>query len=249
MIISIVNQKGGTAKTTTTLNLGCALARLGSNVLLVDMDAQASLSYSLGFLQPEHTISEVFHEEVKISEAIMESPEGLDVLPSDIGLADVELALTDTERREFYLQEIIKPIAKRYDFVLIDCPPSMSLLTVNALVASDHVIIPMQLDVLSLQGLELILKTVEKVKVNFNKRLDVLGIIPVLVDFRRKLTQEVLEYLKEQFEVRVFEQMIRTNVKASEAPSFGKSVISYAPASNSAKDYMAFADEINRLEG
>ena len=248
MIISIVNQKGGTAKTTTTLNLGCALAKHKKKVLLVDMDAQASLTYSMGFMNIPHTISHVFHQEKTTKEVIIQTEEKVDLLPSDITLADVELAMTSSEDRESYLKEILLGLNSTYDYILIDSPPSMSLLTINALTASDYVLIPMQLDVLSLQGLELIIQTVNKVKQSFNDQLEIIGILPVLVDFRRKLTSEVLEYLNEQFSYKVFKSMIRSNVKASEAPSFGKSVISYAPLSNSAQDYASFAKEILKFK-
>jgi chromosome partitioning protein len=249
MVISIVNQKGGTAKTTTTFNLGSALAKRGFDVLLVDFDAQASLTYSMGFMEIEQSIADVLREDTTFEHALM-STEGLSLMPASISLADVELSLLEAENREFFLKELLDDVSSRYDFVLIDCPPSLSILTVNALVASEGIIVPMQLDVLSLQGLELILQTISRVKSSFNSQLQMLGVLPVLVDARRKLSQEVLDYLDESFDVHVFKEMIRMNVKASEAPSFGKSVIDYAPSSNSAKDYTRFSEElINLIKG
>lgn len=246
MIYSIVNQKGGTAKTTTTLNLGSALAKEGFKVLLVDFDAQASLTYSLGHLDIKHSISDVLRQDVTFKAALINS-EAFDLMPSDIGLADLELSLLEADKREYFLENILLEPAKLYDYILIDCPPSLSILTINALTSSDRVIVPMQLDVLSLQGLELILKTIDSIKTALNPKIQLLGVLAVLVDARRKLTQEVLDYLDENFEVRVFESMIRMNVKASEAPSFGQSVLDYAPSSNSARDYKDLANELIKL--
>jgi chromosome partitioning protein len=246
MIISIVNQKGGTAKTTTTLNLGSGLARLGKKVLLVDWDAQGNLSYALGFQQPSPTISDVLHDDASLRESILHHEDGIDLIPSGISLADTEFSMAEADDRTSFLQSILDTVKKDYHFILIDCPPSLSLLTLNALRASQGVIIPMQADVLSLQGLELILQTIEKVKKNYNQDLTILGILPVMVDFRRKLTQEVLEHIKMEYEVPIFQSFIRNNVRASEAPSFGKSVIEYAPRSNSAIDYLNFSKEIKK---
>ena len=134
-----------------------------------------------------------------------------------------------------------------YDYVLIDCPPSLSILAVNALFASDKVIIPMLMEVLSLQGLDQIVQTIEKINGSYGKSLEVLGILPVMVDKRRKLSEEVKEYINENYDVRIFDSMIRNNVKASEAPSFGQSVVHYAPRSNSAQDYLGFSKEFLRL--
>jgi chromosome partitioning protein len=159
MIISIVNQKGGTGKTTSTVNIGSALALKGKRVMLIDLDPQGSLSYSLGLTSFEHSISEAFTGEVLLKD-ILVTKENMDVIPSNIGLADIELGLADEQERENFLTKILAPIKSEYDFILIDCPPSLSLLTVNALCASDQVIIPMQMEVLSLQGLELINTTI-----------------------------------------------------------------------------------------
>ena len=165
------------------------------------------------------------------------------IVPSDMNLAEIELAMAASEGRERFLAEVLSPYKDQFDQILIDCPPSLSLLTVNALTAADSVLIPMQMEVLSLQGLELISGTIHKIKKSFNPGLQVLGILPVMVDTRKRLSTEVYEYIKENYDVPVFEQKIRTNVKASEAPSFGQSVIQYAPTSNSAQDYKAFAKE------
>ena len=176
-------------------------------------------------------------------EDILFEREGLSVAPSDNQLADTELSLARSGGHENALAEIINNVTG-YDYVLIDCPPSLSTLTINALLASHKVIIPMQMEVLSLQGLDQIIQTIEKVRSSFSKELSIEGVLPVMVDSRRKLSQEVKEHIEENYELRIFNSMIRNNVKASEAPSFGKSVIGYKPTSNSAVDYMRFADEI-----
>lgn len=244
-VVAIVNQKGGTGKTTTTLNLGSALAKKKKRILLLDMDAQGNLGYSLGVTDFEQSLADVFLGDIQLSEVIARR-ENMDIAPSGIGLADVELSLSDAENRSDYLKDILSEVSG-YDYVLIDCPPSLSLLTVNALNAADQVVVPMQMEVLSLQGLDLITETVRKVKQSLNPDLEILGILPVMVDKRRKLSAEVHEHISQNYEVRIFQSVIRNNVKASEAPSFGSSVIEYAPTSNSARDYMTFANEFLKL--
>ena len=244
-IISIVNQKGGTGKTTTTLNLSSALAQLGKKVLAIDMDAQGNLGYSLG-LEAEYSVVDVLEDSKKIADILLES-EGFDILPSDMRLVDLELTLGEIADRHKVLSDKIKKVAKSYDYVLIDCPPSLSILAVNALYASDYVIIPMLMEVLSLQGLDQIITTIDKINSGYKKKLEVLGVLPVMVDRRRKLSTEVKEYIQENYDLRIFDNMNRNNVKASESPSFGKSVINYAPSSNSALDYKAFAKEVTKL--
>lgn len=245
-IISIVNQKGGTGKTTTSINLGSALAQSGKKVLLIDMDAQGNLGYSFG-LDGDHTISDVLEGEKTITEVIQQSEEGLDIVSSDMRLVDIELSLIDMDERQSVLNSHIDQVKANYDYILIDCPPSLSILAVNALFASDKVIIPMLMEVLSLQGLDQIVQTIEKINSSYGQSLEVLGILPVMVDKRRKLSEEVKEYINENYDVRIFDSMIRNNVKASEAPSFGQSVVHYAPRSNSAQDYLNFSAEFLRL--
>ncbi|MEO9871845.1 ParA family protein [Ekhidna sp.] len=243
--ISIVNQKGGTGKTTTSINLGSALTKLGQKVLILDMDSQGNLGYSVG-LDDGETISDVFEGNAQIQD-IIQDREGMDIIPSDMRLVDIELSLIEMDDRHKVLDSYLSKISKKYDYVLIDCPPSLSILAVNALYASDKVIVPMLLEVLSLQGLDQIIQTIQKINSSYKKKLEVLGILPVMVDKRRKLSEEVTDYIKENYDLKIFESMIRNNVKASEAPSFGQSVIAYAPNSNSGKDYMSFAEEVIRL--
>jgi chromosome partitioning protein len=240
MILSIVNHKGGTGKTTTTINLGSALAAHGCSVLLVDFDAQGSLTYSLGIDDGEPTIADAFHGETSIEQLLIER-ERMHVLPSGSKLADVELAIAKSDDRFYHLKNLLAPLLQ-YDFVLIDCPPSLSLLTLNALAASDYVIVPMQMDVLALRGLDSMLQTVKKVNA-LNPSLEVLGILPIMVDPRKNINQEILSHIKSNYTERVFKQVIHISVKAAEAPSFGKSVVQYAPSSSSAVDYKALAKE------
>jgi chromosome partitioning protein len=245
MIISIVNHKGGTGKTTTALNLGACLAVKGKSVLLVDFDAQASLTYSLGIEEGKPGISELLLREATAEEVIKEK-EGMHVLPASTSLADVEFSMAKADNEPTYLKLLLDELPT-YDYVLIDCPPSISLLTVNALYASEAVIIPVAMEALSVRGLDLILDTIDTIQKTINPALKVLGVLPVIVDKRKNLSQEIIEYINRNYEVRIFKNHIRANVKASEAPSFGKSIIKYAPSSPSALDYLGFTDELIKL--
>ncbi len=244
-IYAIINQKGGTGKTTTAVNLGCALAKKKKKVLLVDLDPQGNMSYWLGAGELETSMADVISQDAKIQDILIER-EGLDLAPSDMSLANLEINIASEEDRESLLDQALTGV-DRYDYVLIDCPPSLSLLTVNALTVADKVIVPLQMEVLSLQGLDQILSTIEQIKEVLNENLVIEGLLPVMVDSRRKLSKEVHEVISDNYDIRIFKTQIRTNVRASEAPSFGQSVISYAPTSNSAKDYMEFAKEIIKL--
>jgi len=244
-VVAIINQKGGTGKTTTTINLGSALTKLGQKVLLLDLDPQGNLSYSLGVNEFTHSMADVLLGEKALTE-ILEEREGMQLAPANIHLADAELSLASADERESILSNALQ-LVEGFDFILIDCPPSLSVLTLNALLASDKVIITMQMEVLSLQGLDMIMQTIQKVNKVFNKKIAVEGILPVMVDKRRKLIQEVREYIDENYDLHIFKSFIRNNVKASEAPSFGQSVIAYQPSANSAVDYTAFAKEFLEL--
>jgi chromosome partitioning protein len=239
-IVAVVNQKGGTGKTTTVLNLGSALAKLGRRVLLVDLDPQANLTYSLG-ITPDGTVADVLRGERGFDEILVEQ-EGMAVAPGSRALADVEVALASEEGRERVLRERLAG-ARDYDVVLLDCPPSLSVLTLNALEAADAVLIPVQLEVLALQGLTQLLDTVRDVRRVLNRRLRVKGIVPVMVDVRRSLSGEILSAIENNVDERVFETVIRENVRVAEAPSFARSVLAYAPSSHGARDYTALAQE------
>ncbi|MBJ6119688.1 ParA family protein [Pontibacter sp. BT310] len=239
--VAVINQKGGTGKTTTTINLGSALSKLGKRVLLLDLDPQGNLSYSLAVTEPKATLADAFLGNATLQDVLIEK-DGLWIAPGSNELVDVEISLVSQPEREKFLQSMLKDL-KGFDYILIDCPPSLSVLTLNALTASTEVLIPLQMEVLTLQGLDQILNTVEKVKKAFNSKLKIKGIVVVMFDMRRKLSQEVLDYLQQNIKEYIFKQNIRLNVKLAEAPSFGRSIIDYDATSNGAKDYMALADE------
>lgn len=242
-IISIVNQKGGTGKTTTTINLGSAFARLGKKVLLLDLDPQGNLSYSLGLSDVKYSMANVFEGKSSLSDIIVKK-DSLYIAPGSGELVDIEISLVNLPNRESILKEKLNVLRDEFDYILIDSPPSLSLLTLNSLNAANEVLIPLQLEVLTMQGLGQILGTVQQVKSTLNPKLKVKGIAFVMYDKRRKLSHEVYEYIKENVEENIFKTLIRSNVKIAEAPSFGKSVIDYDPSSHGANDYMSLAKEI-----
>lgn len=249
MIISIVNQKGGTAKTTTAVNFAVGLSQRGKKILVVDFDAQGNLSFCFGISDSKKEVSAILLGESDFQEVVIRYGE-IDIIPSTTALSDLELSLAGYDDRAFLLKKTLNKIRKNYDFVIIDCAPSLSLLTINALVASDSVLIPLQLSVLGIQGLDMILETIEKVKNNFNESIKIEGVLPVMVDMRRKLSTEVLTHIKENYSVSIFDTKIRNSVRAMEAPSFTKSVIEYAPKSNPAIDYIDFTNEfLNKKDG
>jgi len=240
-IVSVINQKGGTGKTTTSINLGSALSKKGKKILLIDLDPQANLSYSLGIEEPAGTLADVFTGGKKLADVLVHQG-NLSIAPGSNELVDIEISLVSQPERERFLKNILTG-TKGYDYILIDCPPSLSILTVNALAASDEVVIPLQMEVLTLQGLSQILNTIKQVRTAFNAKLKVKGIVVVMFDKRRKLSAEIQEYLEQNIDERIFDTRIRLNVKLAEAPSFGKSVLDYDPSSNGAQDYLSLAEE------
>lgn len=241
-IVAITNQKGGTGKTTTAINLGSSLASLGKKVLLIDFDPQANLSYSFGIKSSDGSIAEVLQGK-KTLQLLLVEREGLLIAPSSISLADVEVSLSNKIGREIILKECLAGL-EGYDYVFIDSPPSLSMLTVNALNAADEVLIPAQVEILSLQGLKQLLDTINEVKRVLNKDLKIAGIIACMYDSRRRLSDEVLNEMQKSLkEERIFKTVIRENVRIAEAPSFAKSVLAYAPNSHGAEDYLNLAKE------
>ncbi|WP_299822281.1 ParA family protein [uncultured Pontibacter sp.] len=240
-VVAVINQKGGTGKTTTTINLGSAISKSGKKVLLIDLDPQSNLSYSLAIPGSNGTLADVFLGAKNLKDILVEK-DGLWVAPGSNDLVDIEISLVSEKSRESFLKNILSD-TKGFDYVLIDCPPSLSVLTLNALTAAHEVLIPLQMEVLTLQGLDQITKTVDRVKKAFNSKLKVKGIVVVMFDMRRKLSLEVLHYLQENVEEKIFKSQIRLNVKLAEAPSFGKSILDYDPNSNGAKDYQALSEE------
>ncbi len=243
-IIAITNQKGGTGKTTTAINLSAALASLGKKILVVDLDSQSNLTYAFGIKPEKGTLAEVLQSKQSLQTIIVEK-EGVSIIPSSTSLADVEVSLVNKIGRERFLKDKLKEI-NGFDYIFIDSPPSLSVLTINALNAADEVLIPVEMEILSLQGLSLLLATITEVKKVLNENLKVSGIIPIKYDSRRKLSEEVLQKMKDGLNVhdsKIFDTKIRVCVKIAESPSFAQSVIAYAPGSHGAEDFLNLAKE------
>ena len=243
MIISVCSHKGGTGKTTSSLSLAVAFSQQGKKVLIVDLDPQANLSYSIDLVELTKDVSHLFTGDASFDDVVHQCF-GIDVLPATERLADVEFSLQSAEERGHFLKEILGSKMDDYDLVLLDCPPSRSLLTVNALVCSDFAVTPVLLDVLSIQGLLFMTRTILDIRKSYNPQLVFLGVIAVNVDLRKKISKEVLAVFKEQIEYPIFETMVRTNTKLAEAPSHGLPIQYYQPKSSATADYARLAEEI-----
>ncbi len=248
IITAIVNQKGGVGKTTTAFNLGVGLHRLGRRVLLVDLDPQAALSASAG-IPVAHLTASVYQtlidEHVDPRGIIHETLSGVDVLPATIDLAAAEVELVNMTLRELVLRDVLEQLRPRYDHILIDCPPSLGLLTINALAASDRVIIPQQCEYLATRGLTLLLKTLEKVKARLNRNLEVEGILPTMFDGRTTHANEVLGELRTAFPGQVFDVVIKDSVRVKESPAAGLSIFDYDAGHDVAHAYERLAKEVD----
>jgi chromosome partitioning protein len=239
--LAVINQKGGTGKTTTAINLGCALGAMGSRVLILDLDPQASLTYSAGIRDPELTVLDVLQGERPLSDVLVPW-ETVTIAPACRELAEYEAVLVSKIGRENVLKNALRGLTG-YDYVLIDSPPSLSVLTVNALNAASEVLIPLQMEILSLQGLTMIWDTLDQLRTGLRHRVRVRGIVPSMYDGRRRLSGEILEAVKASTREYVYETTVRVCVKIAEAPSFAKSVLTYAPRSNGALDFVSLAKE------
>ena len=243
-VLSLANQKGGVAKTTSTVNLGAALVERGFRVLAIDLDPQSNLTMSLG-VDPEtleRSMFDVLVSKVPLDEIIAQRE--LDLAPASIDLAGADLALSSMIGRERALQKALLPVIDRYDFVLIDTPPSLGLLTINALTASDGVIVPVQCEYLSLRGLVQLEATLAMIRENLNPHVRIRGILPTMVDMRLLHAREALELLEESFGDLVFSTRIRKTVRLAEAPVGGRSVIAYDPTGAAAAAYRSLAEEV-----
>jgi chromosome partitioning protein len=253
-IIALANQKGGVGKTTTTLNLGAALGELGHQVLLVDMDPQASLTLALGFNpdELETTIYTALKRVVEVGEIdseglnILTTGEGLDLIPANIELSQADLDLVREPLGVYALRDVLVPLLDIYAFILVDCPPSLGILTTNALAAADQAIIPLQADYLALKGVNLLLRAIAKIQRRANRRLQIAGVLLTMVDLRTLHAQEVIATTHQAFDehVPIFETMIKLSVQLKEAPITGQSILTYADDTAGAAAYRALAREL-----
>ncbi len=246
-IIAIANQKGGVGKTTTSVNLGAGLAQVGKKVLLVDIDAQGNATTGVGIEKSEldQCIYNVLVEDADVQGAIRKTAtENLDVLPATIQLAGAEIELVPTISREVRLQRALQPIRDEYEYIIIDCPPSLGLLTINALTAADSVIIPVQCEYYALEGLSQLLNTVRLVQKHLNKNLAIQGVLLTMFDARTNLGIQVIDEVKKYFRDKVYRSIIPRNVRLSEAPSHGKPIMQYDAKSRGAEVYLDLAEEV-----
>lgn len=250
-VYALANQKGGVGKTTTAVSLCAYLASVGKRILLVDIDPQANATSSLGVDKNAlaHSVYDVLVSAREgSSTTVVTSQRGLDLLPSSPALAGADIELVEMTGREAKLKQALKPLRDHYDFILIDTPPSMGLLTVNALVASDGVIIPVQCEYLPLEGLTQLLQTIELVRRNLNPQLIIRGILMTMYDPRTNLAREVVQEVRRHFPQKTFQAIIPRSVKLSEAPSYGEPIGRYAPDSSGAQAYNAFGQEFLATE-
>ena len=244
-IISIANQKGGVGKTSTAINLSASVAAAEFKTLLIDIDPQANSTSGLGIDKSESSVYQVLIGIEEIANSIVNTyMPYLDVLPANINLVGAEVEMVNMENREKLLKEALKPILDNYDYIFIDCPPSLGLLTLNSLTASDAVIIPVQCEYFALEGLGQLLNTINIVKKHYNSDLFIEGVLLTMFDSRLRLSNQVVEEVQKYFGDRVFNTLIRRNVRISEAPSHAKPVILYDAISAGAQDYMALAAEL-----
>jgi chromosome partitioning protein len=242
IIISLLNHKGGVGKTTSAINIGAGLVELGKKVLLIDLDPQANLTLSLGIPRQKVTIYEALRGEGDL-EPYTAKP-GMDVIISSLDLSGAEMELINEAGREYILRELFTPFTEIYDFILIDCPPSLGLLTLNALTCSRYILIPLQTEFLALQGLAKIKQVIDKVKFRLNKNLEIGGVIATMYDSRRVLNRDVVETIHKYFGEKVFKTYIRDNVALAEAPAQRKDIFDYSPKSSGAEDYLNLCREL-----
>ncbi len=244
-IVVFANQKGGVGKTTTAVNLGAYLAEAGKRILLVDFDPQGNTTSSLGAKKNLPGIYEVMTGKVECLSAIQTSSvPGLSIIPSNINLTGATVELVDQDKREYYLKKTIEKIKDRFDYIFIDSPPSLGILTLNGLVAADFVIIPLQCEYFALEGLSLLLQTINQVQKNLNPQLKIGGILFTMYDIRTRLAHEIVQEVTGYFKEKVFRTIIPRNVRLSEAPSFAKPINQYDPECIGAKSYQKLAEEV-----
>jgi chromosome partitioning protein len=246
-VISIANQKGGVGKTTSAINLAASLAVIEHSTLIIDIDPQSNTTSGLGIESKtvENSIYEVMVDGIKISETIHKTElDFLDLVPSHINLVGAEIEMVDRNQRERILKKAVEEVRDDYDFIIIDCPPSLGLLTINSLTASDSVLIPVQCEYFALEGLGQLLNTIKIVRQHMNPDLDIEGVLLTMYDTRTRLSNQVADEVKRYFDDRVFKSVISRNVRLAEAPSFGKPAILYDGSSVGSKNYLSLAKEI-----
>ena len=245
--IAVANQKGGVGKTTTTINLSAALAEQGKKVLLVDLDPQGNATSGVGVDKRdlENTVYELFVGRTTLDECLLETDFlNLSVLPANINLSGAEIDLIDMENREYHLKDILQQIKDDYDFIFIDCPPSLNMLTVNAMTAADTVLVPIQCEYYALEGLSQLIHTINLVKKRLNPHLQLEGVVFTMYDARTKLSMQVVENVKQTLKENIYNTIIPRSIKLAEAPSYGMPITAYAPTSPGADAYRLLAMEV-----
>ena len=245
-IIAVANQKGGVGKTTTSVNLAACLAEKGFKILAVDMDPQGHLTIGFGINKDEleYTIHDVMLDEINVGQALLiDVFPGLNLLPANKFLAGAEVEFIGKQDTQFILKNILSKIKNRYDYVIIDCPPALGMLTINSMTAADTVLVPIQCEFFALDGLSQLIHTIELIQQKLNKNLKLEGVVFTMYDSRTKLSNQVVKEVNKFFENKVFETVIPRNVRLSEAPSYGKPIISYDPLSKGARSYDKLAKE------
>lgn len=250
-VIAVANQKGGVGKTTTAVNLSACIANLGKKVLLIDIDPQGNTTSGIGINKADvrYCVYDIIINDVPVSDAILTTMvDNLSVLPATIQLAGAEIELVPTISREVRLRRAVQPLRSQYDYIVIDCPPSLGLLTVNALTAADSVLIPIQCEYYALEGLSQLLNTIRLVQKHLNTSLEVEGVLLTMLDARTNLGLQVIEDVKKYFRDKVYQTVIPRNVRLSEAPSHGQPIIYYDAKSKGAETYMDLAKEVVRVD-